>query len=43
MASGIPDTASQAEDFFNRTDLNFYFRPVNVGYILTLFPILNPQ
>ena len=31
LASSIPDTASQPEDYLNRTDLNFYFRPVNVG------------
>ena len=34
LASGIPDTASQPEDFLSRTDLNSCFRPVNVGYIL---------
>ena len=31
LASCIPDTASQPEDFLGRTDLNFCFRPVNVG------------
>ena len=36
LASGIRDTASQPEDFLNRTVLNFCFRPVNVGYILNL-------
>ena len=36
LASGIPDIASQTEDFLGRTDLNFCFRPVNVGYILNL-------
>ena len=41
LASGIPDTASQPEDFLGRTDLNFCFRQVNVHSIL--FPILNPQ
>ena len=32
LASGIPVTVFQPEDFLNRTDSNIYFRPVNVGY-----------
>ena len=43
LASGIPDTPSQPEDFLIRTDLNFYFRPVNVGYILNLISNLKPS
>ena len=43
LASGIPDTASQPEDFLNRTDSNFYFRPVNVGYILNPISNLKPS
>ena len=43
LASGIPDTASQPEDFLGRTDLNFCFRPVNVGYILNLISNLKPS
>ena len=43
LASGIPDTASQPEDFLNRTDLNCCFRPVNVGYILNLISNLKPS
>ena len=27
LAFGIPDTAFQPEEFLNRTDSNFYFRP----------------
>ena len=42
LASGIPDTASQPEDFLIRTDLNCYFRPVNVGYIPNLIFNLKP-
>ena len=36
LASGIPDTAFQLEDYLNRADLNFYFRPVSEGYIHSL-------
>ena len=36
LASGIPDTVFQLEDFLDRSDSNFYFRPVNVGYIHNL-------
>ena len=45
LASCIPDTASQPEDFLGRTDLNFCFcfRPVNVGYILNLISNLKPS
>ena len=43
LASGIPDTASQPKDFLNRTDLNFCFRPLNVGYILNLISNLKPS
>ena len=35
--------ASQPEDFLNKTDLNFCFRPVNVGYILNLISNLKPS
>ena len=43
LASGIADTASKPEDFLNRTDWNFYFRPVNEGYILNLISNLKPS
>ena len=43
LASCIPDTASQPEDFLGRTDLSFCFRPVNVGYILNLISNLKPS
>ena len=43
LASCIPDTVSQPEDFLGRTDLNFCFRPVNVGYILNLISNLKPS
>ena len=43
LASCIPDTVSQPEDFLARTDLNFCFRPVNVGYILNLISNLKPS
>ena len=43
LASFIPDTASQPEDFLGRTDLNFCFRPVNVEYILNLISNLKPS
>ena len=43
LASCIPDTASQPEDFLGRTDLNFCFRPVNVGYILNLISNVKPS
>ena len=36
LAAGIPDTAFQPEDFLNRADSNFYFRPVSEGYIHSL-------
>ena len=39
LASGIPDTAFQPEHFLNRTDSNFYFRPVSEGYIHSLAPV----
>ena len=39
----IPDTASQPEDFLGRTDLNFCFHPVNVGYILNHISNLKPS
>ena len=42
-ASGIPDTAFQPEDFLNRTDSNFYFRPVSEGYIQSLITKLKPS
>ena len=42
LASGIPDTAFQPEDFLNRTDSNFYFRPVSEGYIHSLITKLKP-
>ena len=43
LASGIPDTAFQPEDFLNRTDSNFYFRPVSEGYIHSLITKLKPS
>ena len=43
LASGIPDTAFQPEDFLNRTDSNFYFRPVREGYIHNLITKLKPS
>ena len=43
LASGIPDTAFQPEDFLNRTDSKFYFRPVSEGYIHSLITKLKPS
>ena len=43
LAAGIPDTAFQSEDFFNKTDSNFYFRPVSEGYIQSLISKLTPS
>ena len=43
LASGIPDTAFQPEDFLNRTDSNFYFPPVSEGYIHILITKLKPS
>ena len=40
LASGIPDTAFQPEDFLNRTD---YFRHVSEGYIHSLITKLKPS
>ena len=42
LASGIPDTAFQPEDYLNRADSNFYFRPVSEGYIHNLIAKLKP-
>lgn len=43
LASGIPDTAFQLEEFLNRTDSYFHFRPVSEGYIHSLITKLNPR
>ena len=43
LASGIPDTAFQPEDFSNRADSNFYFRHVSEGYIYSLITKLKPS
>ena len=43
LASGIPDTALQPEDFLNRTNSNHYFRPVSEGYIYSLITKLKPS
>ena len=43
LASGIPDTAFQPEDFLNRIDSNFNFRPVGEGYIHSLITKLKPS
>ena len=43
LASGIPDTTFQPEDYLNRADSNFYFRPVSEGYIHNLITKLKPS
>ena len=43
LASGIPDTAFQPEDYLNRADSNFYFRHVSEGYIHSLITELKPS